>query len=85
MSVSYSLRHCGELVLRRDAGDHAEVAAALLDRRDVDLHVVPGAVRDHGVARLVHGDRVPLPFDVLDVLRRAELLELLGPDDVRPA
>jgi hypothetical protein len=27
--------------------------------------------------------RVPLPLDVLDVLRAAEFLELLGADDVR--
>ena len=74
----------GELVLGRDARDHAEVVAALLDRRDVDLHVLPRAERDHGVAGLVHGDGVPLALDVLDVLGRAEVLELLGLDHVLP-
>ena len=61
----------GELVLRRDRRDHAEVVAALLDRREVDLEVPAGPVRDDRVARLVHRDRVPLPLDVLDVLGRA--------------
>ena len=74
----------GELVLRRDAGHHAEIVAALLDGGDVDLHVLPGAVGHQRVARLVDGHRVPLPLDVLHVLRRPELLELLGPDDVAP-
>src|SRR4029077_15299245 len=74
----------GELVLGRDARHHAEVVAALLDGGDVDLHVLPGPERDRRVAGLVHGDRVPLAFDVLDVLRRPEFLELLGLDHVRP-
>ena len=78
MSASYSERHRLNWSSGRDARDHAEVVAALLDGGDVDLHVVPGAVRDDGVARLVHGDRVALALDVLDVLGRAEVLELLG-------
>ena len=32
----------------------------------------------------MHGDGVPLALDVLDVLGRAEVLELLGPDHVFP-
>jgi hypothetical protein len=40
--------------------------------------VLPRAERDHGVAGLVHGDGVPLALDVLDVLGRAQVLELLG-------
>ena len=72
----------GELVLRLDRRHHAEVVAALLDRGDVDLHVLPRPVGDHRVAGLVDRDRVPFPLDVLDVLGRAELLELLGLDHV---
>ena len=82
-SASYSDRHC----VNRSSGlidaDHAEVGAALLDRGDVDGEVVPHPVGHHRVAGLVEPrGRVPLPLDVLDVLGRAELLELLGLDDV---
>ena len=84
MSVSYSVRQRVNWSSGGIAGDHPEVVAALLDRGDVDLQVLAGAVGDDGVAGLVHGDRVPLALDVLDVLGRAELLELLGLDHVLP-
>ena len=73
-----------ELVLRRDARHHAEVGAALLDRREVDVHVAAGLPGEHRVAGLVDGDGVPLALDVLDVLGRAEVLEVLGLDHVLP-
>ena len=68
----------GELVLRRDRGDHAEVGAALLDRGDVDVHVPPGGPGQDGVAGLVHGDGVPLALDVLDVLGGPRSLRCLA-------
>ena len=70
----------GELVLGRDRRDHAEIGAALLDGGDVDGEVVADAVGGDRVAGLVDGDRVALALDVLDVLGRAQVLQLLGLD-----
>ena len=55
------------------------MSPASFDRRDVDHHVPPGAVRGHRVTRLVDRHRVPLPVDVLAVVRQAVLLQLLRP------
>ncbi len=73
-----------EEVVGLDRAHHAEVVAALLDRGDVDDEVVPHAVGDDRVARLVQRGRMTLPLDVLDVLGRAEVLQLLRLDDVAP-
>ena len=56
--------------------------AALLDRGDVDGEVVAHPVGHDRVAGLVDRDRVALALDVLDVVGRAELLELLGLEHV---
>ena len=48
------------------------------------VEVAAHPVGDDGVARLVDGDGVALPLDVLDVLAGPELLQLLGLDDVGP-
>ena len=82
MSASYSDRHCVnwssggiEATMPRYVPPFSIVAMSIVE-------VVPDAVGHDRVARLVHGDRVALALDVLDVLGRAEVLELLRLDDV---
>ena len=73
-----------ELVLGWDRRYEPPDVPTSFDRGDVDNGVLPQAIGHHRMASLVDRDRVPLPLDVLVVVRQAVLLQLLRLDDVAP-